>query len=1015
MKTRLLAFGICLLSFFIMFFLFWIVLEKFTSKETPHAQRGVLDLSAWDFEKKGAVSLDGEWAFYPDQLLEPKDLEAGQKNPTYVKVPSLWNDYSIQGKKLPPYGSATYHLQIKVNGQERIFGIKTSNIRMANRIYINGHLVGASGVPSIQGTYSPENTPYVRYVNVSGDKVDVIVHVSNYVYAPGGGIFHSIYFGDQQTISSLREQALAFDWIMLTGIVVMGIYFLGLYMQRRKDFSLLSFAVFCFFSGLYVVTHGEKVLYTLFPQIDYFLFQKLQVISGIISNVSLILYTYFFFSTLCFLWFVQISVFVGSALIIASFVFPMSIYTHLELPFSLFASVPYFYMIYISVLAAIRGMEGAIYLTVGAFSFMMYMVDTTLNIRGYSSTNILPPFEPLLFMLMHSLLMSLRSYNAFKKNEELSTKLLTVDKLKDEFLAKTSHELRTPLHGIINMTQILLEEIADKINARQKESLYLIHSIGKRLSNLINDIIDVSKMKQGELTLYPSFVDVRTSAHTVLATFSILQQEKEITLCNRIPEDLPSVYVDENRLHQIFYNLIDNAMKYTTSGTVEIFAQVRGEFLEIVVKDTGAGIPEDKYDEIFQSFHQLEAHMTRENNGIGLGLNITKQLVELHGGRIDVESQVGRGSRFRFTLPVVKNERQREEKKFSITDTNVHVMSFTTPYKRMKEGTSTVLVVDDEYSNLNVVINAIDAMGHSVIAVKNGAEAFDALYNHPTIDLVILDLMMPRISGLEVCKHIRKTASLSEIPILMLTAAGQVGDILASFEAGANDFLPKPVELAELKARVASLLLMKKSAQDAVQHELDFLQAQITPHFLYNALNTVVSLSYKDAEKMRGIIHDLVYYLRAKFDFNRMDRVIPIQQELELVRAYLEIEKVRYSHRLQVLFDIDENVECLLPPLTIQPLVENAIQHGISPKISGGTVKISVRQVENTVQIIVEDDGSGIPEARIQQILGGQYNGVGFRNVNKRLQTIYNCQLQIESSSETGTKIIVALNEGVVL
>lgn len=1013
MRTRLLAFGICLLSFTVIFALFWAVIEKNKSKEIPSAHHGILDLSTWDIGKQEAIPLNGEWAFYPDQLLVPKDFTGEEKTPTYVEVPSFWNQYSINGKKRSSYGSATYRLQITLNGREQIVGIKTSNIRMANRIYVNGQLVGSSGVPGSPETYSPKNTPYVRYVNVSGAKLDIIVQVSNYVYAPNGGISHAIYFGSQAAISALREKVLLFDWIMLTSFFLMGVYFLGLYIQRRKDRSVLCFSLFCFFSALYTVTHGEKVLYTFFPQIDYFLFQRLQVISGTISAVSLVLYTYFSFPKLCFLWFVRMIVLIGSVLMIMFLIFPMTVYTQLDFSFAFLGSIPYFYMIYISVLAAVRRVEGAGYVTIGALSLMIAMVEAMLNVSGYSSMNLLPPFEPLLFMVMHSFWMSLRFYNVFKKNEELSMKLVTADKVKDEFLAKTSHELRTPLHGIINLTQLLLDDIGKEIHPRQKESLYLIHSTGKRLSNLIHDIIDVSKMKQGELSIYPSCIDVRTSAQTVLAIFSTLQHEKGVMLLNHIPQDLPPAYVDENRLHQIFHNLVDNALKYTLHGKVELLAYVHDEWLEIVVEDTGTGIPEDKYDEIFQSFHQLEAHMTRENNGIGLGLNITKQLVELHGGTIHVASKVGEGTRFTFTLPIAKEEREKEihEKNvYSLKNMGGRDVSFSTPYKIIKNGTYTVLAVDDEYSNLTIVMNAMDSMGYSVIAVKNGEEAIEVLQSHPNIDLVILDLMMPRLSGLEVCRHIRKTSSLSELPILMLTATGQVGDILASFEAGANDFLQKPVELAELKARVDSLLLMKKSAQHAIQNELDFLQAQITPHFLYNTLNTIVSLSYKDSEKMREIIHDLAYYLRAKFDFNRTERFVPIQQELELVRAYLEIEQVRYSQRLQIVFDIDEAVACLIPSLTIQPLVENAIQHGIAPQVFGGTVKVSIQQVRDEVCITVEDDGVGMSQERIRQILDGQSDGVGFRNVNKRLQTMYNCQLQIESASGEGTKVVMRIN-----
>lgn len=1017
MKTKLLAFSLCFLAFLVVYSFTWFAIEKYNQKNVPQARNGVLDLSTWDFKENGAVPLDGEWTFYSNKILKSNDLKTSQVNPVYVHVPSLWNHYRINGQNFSSFGSATYHLRIKINPQNHEFGIKTSNIRMSNTSYVNGQLLGSSGIPGEKDKYSPENTPYARYFHLSDDTIDLVIHVSNHDYAPGGGILQSIYLGDQHAISSLREKLLLSDAIMVTGFSIMSLYFLGLYIQRRTETCWLYFSISCFFLELCAATHGEKIIYIVFPHINYFLFERLQAISGTMCTSLFVLYTYSIFPNLCSKRAIHASIIASSILTIILIVFPTRVHTYIEIPIGILAFMSLFYMIYIFTLAFIRRMEGAIYLISSSLFLIVYASIITFHVQGNVPMNVLPPFVLIIsFILIQSLLMSLRFSNAFKKNEELSVKLLTVDKLKDEFLAKTSHELRTPLHGIINLTQILLEETSGENDNQQKENLLLIHSIGKRLSNLINDIIDVSKIKQGALHINPAATNIRTSAETVLTTFSILQQKNDVTLWNNIPEDLPPAYVDENRLYQIFHNLIDNALKYTKQGKVEIFARICDKFLEISIEDTGIGIPKDKQNDIFLSFHQLENSLSRENNGIGLGLNITKQLVELHGGKISVESTVGIGSRFTFTLPVATAEEicneYTTENKHLTNDSKIHIPTFTTPYKMIQEGAYTVLVVDDEYSNLHILMNVIHSMGHSVIAVKNGEEALSVLHNHQHIDLVILDLMMPRISGLEVCKHIRKTSSLSETPILMLTATGQVGNTLSAFEAGANDFLQKPVELAELKARVSSLLLMKKSAQDAIQNELDFLQAQITPHFLYNTLNTVLSLSYKDIEKMRDIIHDLAYYLRAKFDFTRTKRLIPIEQELEIVSAYLQIEKVRYSQRLQVVFDTDENVTCFLPPLTIQPLVENAIQHGIAPKLSGGTVKVSIYEKEGAVHIIVEDDGAGMSEARIKQILSEKYNGVGFWNVKKRLQTIYNCKLQIESSQEAGTKISITLTEG---
>jgi len=279
-------------------------------------------------------------------------------------------------------------------------------------------------------------------------------------------------------------------------------------------------------------------------------------------------------------------------------------------------------------------------------------------------------------------------------------------------------------------------------------------------------------------------------------------------------------------------------------------------------------------------------------------------------------------------------------------------------------------------------------------------------------DLVLLDLMMPGISGLDICRNIRSLHGLSELPVLMLTASGQTADTIAAFAAGANDILQKPFEIAELKARVQSLLAMKSSSEHAVRREMDFLQAQITPHFLYNSLNALVGLSYKDVDKLRETIQHLTTYLRAKFTFVFQGEAVPLEKELELVQSYLAIEQLRFGQRLRVQYDIDENAQALLPPLTLQPIVENAVRHGIGQKPEGGTVNIIVRQSGSGVEIIVEDDGVGMHDEELMLLEAGLQSGIGISNVNRRLQMRYGQKLQMVSRYGKGTRITIHLAEG---
>ena len=236
--------------------------------------------------------------------------------------------------------------------------------------------------------------------------------------------------------------------------------------------------------------------------------------------------------------------------------------------------------------------------------------------------------------------------------------LKRLDKLKDEFLANTSHELRTPLNGIIGLAESLIDGATGPLPEATRANLAMIVSSGKRLASLVNDILDFSLLKERTLELQLKPLDMRALVEVVMILSQPLVTHKPVRLVNAMPADLPLVSGDENRMQQIMHNLLGNAIKFTHSGTVTVSARAAGAeggapaLLAVTVADTGIGIPRDKFDRIFESFEQADGSTAREYGGTGLGLAVTKRLVELHNGEISVESEVGGGSRFTFTVPL---------------------------------------------------------------------------------------------------------------------------------------------------------------------------------------------------------------------------------------------------------------------------------------------------------------------------------------------------------------------------
>jgi len=413
---------------------------------------------------------------------------------------------------------------------------------------------------------------------------------------------------------------------------------------------------------------------------------------------------------------------------------------------------------------------------------------------------------------------------AKQAQERLVERLKKLDRLKDEFIANISHELRTPLNGIIGITESMIDGATGELSKPQKYNLSLVIASARRLFHLVSDLIDFSQLKHREIRLQTKPVWLKEVVEVVLKLSQPLVGNKELKLINAVQADLPPIQADEDRLQQILHNLIGNAIKFTAAGEVQVSAQVTRDHLEITVSDTGPGIAPEDHERIFKSFEQADGSMTREHGGSGLGLAITRQLVELHRGQIRLESSPGQGSRFHFLMPLAvlspENLSQAPAPDFLIgTSEPVAVQhdspevpqeeAVEVPLDQADEHTFHVLIVDDEPVNLQVLVNMLALQRYTVTRAHSGAEALEFLQNQ-SFDLVLLDVMMPHMSGYEVCEAIRQQYPASELPVVFLTARNQVADLVQGFETGANDYLTKPVSKNELLARIRTHIHLSK-------------------------------------------------------------------------------------------------------------------------------------------------------------------------------------------------------------
>ncbi|MCZ8516552.1 ATP-binding protein [Paenibacillus filicis] len=985
---------------------------------TPTAKHGVLDLSNWDFSGKGLVNLNGEWEFYEGELLEPADFFQGRRaEASFLRVPSIWLGKELDGG-MSRKGFGTYRLKVIVHDENQIYGMKINSIRMSHRLYINGRLEGQSGQPAadINGNI-PGNTPYSAFFYSDGREIEIVIQVANYMYMTGG-IVNSIQFGLYGDINTLNGLRLGTNIAAVLIMGMFGTYHLSFYFLRRREKPYL-------FSGTYLLTLlviqlllDEKIALKLMPNIPFIFAYKLLDFSIFLSAAISIL---FFYSIDARLMSYRKMLLLNSPNVVymaAVVALPYPVHSEMKAFFFTYLGFVTLYLLGRMVFLYIKnerdssGRKELILFIGTVLSLGIYMIFGMLYTENTVKTDLIGKIGVVGFISFMNILLAFRFTNAYEKTEMLSNQLTLANQLKDEFLANTSHEIKTPLHGIMNITSELLDDEEQALSAKHKQNLWLIKDTSIKLSMLIHDLIDVTRLKHGELRLYPTVVDLKVLTQIVLDVLQFELAGKNVELNNLVDSDLWAL-ADENRLRQILYNLVQNAIKHTHNGSINVVSYIVGDMVHMTIEDTGSGIAAEKHEAIFEYFEQLSEPPPQDGyTSMGVGLYVSRKLVERMGGGIWVEwSEAGVGTRIAFTLPIVSHVQAYLETAGTVMNQS-RMISEEIPLDFLGQHDHTILIVDDEVSNIHILLNILKRHQYNVITAFSAKEAIAKLQEYPQVDLAILDVMMPRVSGIELCQMLRSQYSILDMPILFATVKDTPQDIALGFRAGANDYITKPFNAETLIARIQTLLAMKTAMQDAIHNELAFHQAQIKPHFLYNALSSVISFCYTDGDKAAYLLSMLSQYLRYILDMDHSTLFVPLYRELELLDAYVEIEKARFRDRFDFVSHVEESVRDIeIPSLCIQPFVENAIRHGLFEKEGYGTVSLSIYEGGEYVKVVIEDDGVGIPDDLLYKMLkgDGKSGGIGIQNIRKRLDAIQGATMNINSELGRGTIVTLYL------
>lgn len=967
------------------------------SCDQPIAQEGIFDIRDQQLSDEEVLNLDGEWLYYPGSLIDPLNINTQSFEQTTRTIPMRNSEGTTQ-----PFGS--YRLKILLNHnapKDNRFAVRIPAVSTASALYINGKLVEQSGkVATDSHNHKGQAAPYTLYFTNEQPEIDLVLHVSNFDTSVSSNIDKRVLFGSasamahHQMINDLSLATISITLILFTLFSTLVFLFIN-----PKPIVLLFTVGFLLPLADELISYDQSIITWL--HLDYVWSFKLSTIIYLGSSfffvqfmrVLLVKYHH----AKCFQWlfaFYALSAFF-------TVVLPINwLYTINSLYFILYVIS----FLYVVVLALREYLENQKQST----AFIALTALGTINgiiwgyIKSIYSFDIpMYPFDYLFVMLGFSGYWFKRFFENKEQINQLITKLQKDDALKDEFLSSSSQKLWDPMNKMVTLGQSIYDNPNNKLMDDDKQNLKHLIDIGRSMSFSLNDILDFTRLKEGNLHLHKKNVSIQGIVYGVFDMLRFITSGKQIQMNSTIPRSFPNVMADENRLIQILFNLLHNAIKYTSAGSIKISAHIENNMAVIHIRDTGLGMDDDIQSRLFSPYEQGNDN----NDGIGLGLLISKKLIELHGGTLQIHSIPNKGSDVYFTLPLAEEDFHEEQAYSEEEDTLLPIEEnnlSSTMEKQFK-----ILMVDDDPVNLTIMRSLFATTDYAVTTVTSSEKALEVLQQDEW-DLVIIDAMLPYISGYALIEIIREHYSLLELPILLLTARNHSEDVYTGFGHGANDYVTKPINSEELKVRSRALIDLKYSINQRLHLETAWLQAQIQPHFLFNTLNTIASLSTIDTDRMIDLMHHFGEYLHASFDVRNLQRVVPLKDELELVRSYLYINQQRFGNLLNIDWDVDDNINIEIPPISLQTLVENAICHGVLKQEEGGTVCIRIKDFQDYVAVSVVDDGVGIDPSILDKLQSGSNSpnvGVGLRNTDLRLKRIYGQRLQINSTLNEGTNV----------
>lgn len=793
------AFSLIYLGLFLFFFSFIVLEAQDISEKT----------------KSSIVVLKEKYPFIAKDDIAFKDYDYNDSNWDRLSIIDSWisvDKYSHHN------GNAWFRIPFYLS--------ITSNIS----VFIPAHNSGTQYYMNDSLIYESRKLLNNRFPDLPGKPIKIDIDNSNIyrskknilalrtsAFDNNSGFLFPIVIGDSTLVTSLYNFFIIKNSFLSAFCIFGALFFITIFYMRRSDHFYAAFSLLALGLGMWILGWKGIILYIIDTKLAYYIF------SFFGSTLILIGETLFVHSFLKFRHnavskgFTALYIFLALWILIESTVFGgLGVFIKYIYSWYMLSILPLqLYLLYIVIQSIRQKKEYAVAILVGLLCLSLPALSGILYWLPIRIVQLEPPVLEGFFLmtLVFAWVLAARYAKVFTQLEKSHADLLVVDRLKNDFLAMTSHELKTPLHGIMTLTETVADGTYGPVNDKQKENLELIQYSASRLNKLVSEILDLSKIRSGNTELIISTFPLNKQLLTVVSLLRPLAREKGLELNTDLSEDIEEIEADRDRFRQITINLINNAIKYTDEGSIQVSTSRQNAYALITVKDTGRGIPKDRLATIFEPFTQVDDIDTRSEGGVGLGLAIVQQLVNAHNGSVDLESVEGEGTCITVSLPLKSELELREAPPLEHKNDTVAQLlpsdSFSDELSAGDESAVSVLAVDDDPVNLRMLASFFAAKGYNFHSAFDAEKAI-AMMDSLDPNLVLLDLMLPGMSGFDACHRLKEKSSRPYLPIVIMTARGDnKNDIVLSFSQGANDYISKPFNRDVLLTRVENQLAIQ--------------------------------------------------------------------------------------------------------------------------------------------------------------------------------------------------------------